>query len=79
MWIYVGVSARTMVSVYRQFAVAMKKLGIAPEVIRIDKGIETIMAADAQYLHTRKTRGETCIFRDCFIYSTSTANERVEA
>ena len=47
MWIYVGVSARTIVSVYRQFAVAMKKLGIAPEVIRIDKGIETIIAADA--------------------------------
>ena len=79
MWIYVGVSARTIVSVYRQFAVAMKKLGIAPEVIRTDKGIETIIAADAQYLYTRKTRGETCTFRDCFIYNTSTANERVEA
>ena len=57
----------------------MKKLGIAPEVIRIDKGIETIIAADVQYLYTRKIRGETYTFRDCFIYSMSTANERVEA
>jgi hypothetical protein len=78
-WIYVGVSGRTMVSVYQQFAVALKTRKHAPRLIRTDKGKETIMAADAQYLHARLTRGNVCTFRDCFIYGTSVANQRIEA
>ena len=78
-WLYVGVSGRTMVSVYRQFALALKSVKKAPKLIRSDKGKETIMAADAQYLHARQTRGANCTFRSCFIYGTSVANERIEA
>ena len=78
-WIYCGVSARTMISVYRQFATALERRGIAPQLIRTDKGKETIMAADAQYQHAILTRDPSCTFRDCFIYGTSTANERIEA
>jgi hypothetical protein len=78
-WIYVGVSARTMVSVYAQFAEALKIRGVAPQLIRTDKGTETIMAADAQYLHARRTRGSNCTFRECFVYGRSVSNQRIEA
>jgi hypothetical protein len=78
-WIYVSVSGRTMVSVYKQFAMALKSGKVAPRLIRTDKGKETIMAADAQYLHARQIRGVDCTFRDCFIYGSSVANQRIEA
>ena len=78
-WVYIGVSARTMISVFRQFASALKIRKVAPQLVRADKGKETLMAADAQYQHARRTRGEDCTFRGTFVYGTSVLNQRIES
>jgi hypothetical protein len=48
-WIYIGVSARTAVSVLRQSLNAFISIGFQPRRIRSDRGIETTLIADAQY------------------------------
>jgi hypothetical protein len=82
-WIYVGVSARTMVSVLKQLATTVRKRKLVPHLIRSDMGKETIMAADFQYQHACKVRqteeNEDCAFNTTWIYGTSTLNQRIES
>lgn len=49
LWLYVGVSGRSSVSVCRQYLDFLEETGIRPKVLRIDKGGETIQAAAAHY------------------------------
>jgi hypothetical protein len=46
-WIYVGVSGMTAVSVVRQYLNAIKNIGYHPQVIRSDYGLETALIAKA--------------------------------
>jgi hypothetical protein len=48
-WLYVGVSSRTEVSVVRQYLDVVQATGFTPEIIRSDRGVETPMLADAHF------------------------------
>lgn len=82
-WIYVGVSARTMISVFKQFVTAVGYRGVTPQLVRADKGLETILTADAQYHLARLSRARKgdgdCTFKKTFVFGTSTKNQRIEA
>jgi len=86
--IYVGNSNRTQVSVAKQWLDLVAAYGKRPKFVRTDRGVETLMAADAQYSfylqHQRlqglsSTQVDTLPFRDCYLYGTSTANIRIES
>ena len=47
--IYVGNSNRTQVSVAKQWLDLVAACGKRPKFVRTDRGVETLMAADAQY------------------------------
>lgn len=85
-WCYVGVTARTMISVFKQFLTAVESRGVTPRLLRADKGYETMITADAQYHLARISRTrqdpdeeENCTFRKTFVFGTSTKNQRIEA
>ena len=54
-WIYVGISGRTSVSVLHQYLVALRTDGWLPYGLRSDYGTETVLIADAHHqLHRAK-------------------------
>ena len=77
-WIYVGVSNRTAVSVLRQYLDIIESEKIMPKIIRTDRGSETTLIADAHAQLVQKEAPDIS-FRDCFYYGTSTSNQRIEA
>ena len=76
-WIYVGVSNGTAVSVVQQFLETVKSTGVFPHFVRSDCGGETGMLAYTQY-RLSKSQDPTVKLSDCYLYGTSTANERIE-
>lgn len=81
-WCYVGISARTSVSVCRQYLDTVTSLGYIPQAIRSDRGTETIMCANAHYqlcLNIEDNARTNIRFEDCYFYGTSTSNQRIEA
>jgi len=83
MWIYVGISGRTAVSVQAQYLATLTNGRVLPQIITSDRGAETTMAADLHYylssqLRMREDR-EPLRFTDCFRYGTSKQNQRIEA
>jgi hypothetical protein len=76
-WIYVGVSNSTAVSVVHQFLETVKSTGVFPQFVRSDCGGETGMLAYSQY-RLSKSHDPTVKLSDCYLYGTSTANERIE-
>ncbi|KAJ5371208.1 uncharacterized protein N7496_007300 [Penicillium cataractarum] len=46
-WIYIGISARTAVSVLRQYLDCVKSNGYIPRKLRVDLGSETVLIGDA--------------------------------
>ncbi|KAL4766702.1 hypothetical protein BDW60DRAFT_221101 [Aspergillus nidulans var. acristatus] len=78
LWIYIGISTRTAVSVLQQF---LDTVGIAqqqPRFVRSDRDTDTILLAEAQYKLQQSLHPELDI-RDCYLYGTSTSNQRIEA
>jgi len=77
-WIYVGISARTQVSVVRQYLDTVKTVQTVPKRVRSDHGTETGLLGGAQcqlvQAHDPSVQAE-----DCYIYGTSTENQRIEA
>jgi hypothetical protein len=59
-----------------QYLQVVKKNRIIPQVIRTDRGGETVLLAGMQYLFSRTIRGEDLLLKECYAYGTSTANER---
>lgn len=78
MWIYVGISCRTAVSVLKQYLETLAAQKVLPQVLRADRGVETPLIAAAHHQFVRKVR-PTASFDGCFRYGTSTANQRIEA
>lgn len=76
-WIYVGISARTQVSVVRQYLDTVKTLQKVPKRIRSDHSTETgfLEGAHSQLVqaHDPSVQSKT------HIYGTSTKNQRIEA
>ena len=87
-WIYVGNSNRTQVSVARQYLSALRRYNRCPAFFRSDRGKEVLMLADAHYsFYTEYKRGEgateeeleTLPLRGCYMFGTSTANIKIES
>ena len=49
-WVYVGITGRSAVSVLAQYAATLRYTGVAPQILRTDRGAETLLAADAHYM-----------------------------
>lgn len=80
-WTYVGVSAKTKLSVLAQFLQVLLCVGFQPVVLRSDRGTETTLVADAFHTLSKghALRSIDLKFEECFWYGTSTANQRIEA
>lgn len=79
-WIYVGISNRTQVSVLSQYLSTIQAFGQQPRFIRSDpdRRDETSLLASAH--HQLQQEYEPGLeFQDCYLYGTSTANQRIEA
>ena len=81
-WIYVGYSGRTAISVGKQFLHVVNEHKILPKIIRSDRGGETVIMADAHWkLHREAAYGagrQEPEFKDTYLFGTSTANQRIE-
>ena len=77
-WIYVGISARTQISVVRQYLETVKSAQILPQKLRSDHGTETGLMGEAHVQLVQK-HDPTIQIEDCYIYGTSTENQRIEA
>ncbi|KAL4732819.1 hypothetical protein BDV11DRAFT_210668 [Aspergillus similis] len=77
-WVYVGVSSRTAVSVLRRFLDTLEVTATQPRFVRSDRGGETVLLAEAQHKLQQSCHPEISI-RDCYLYGTSTANQKIEA
>jgi Clr5 domain len=77
-WIYIGISARTAISVLRQYLDTIEVLGQHPRFVRSDHGTETVLLASAHY-QLQQIAQPNLEFRECYMYGTSTANQRIES
>jgi hypothetical protein len=77
-WIYVGISAGTAVSVGRQYLRAIREAGIVSCYIQADCGKETEQMAYCPFCLSDMNEPGLA-FENCFMYSTSTANQRIES
>ncbi|KAH8661805.1 hypothetical protein BGZ61DRAFT_368878, partial [Ilyonectria robusta] len=84
-WFYVGISSSTSRSVVAQYLDVLSQRKTMPNIIRSDRGQETILMAGAHYyLSKTRVRAREGIpqdvrFRDCWIYGKSTHNEKIES
>ena len=77
LWVYCGISARTKVSVKRQYCDYLQKEKKFPELLRTDHGGETGLLAATHYelSNIARTLSDANIaFQDCYLFGTSTAN-----
>jgi hypothetical protein len=77
-WVYIGVTARTAVSVLRQYIDTLDNEKVHPQVLRSDHGVETPLVAAAHHQFMLKHEPE-CALEDFYWFGTSTANQRIEA
>ena len=77
-WVYVGISARTAVSVLSQYLIVLRTTGRHPLFIRSDHGTETPLVAGAHHQFHQVHRPEIPLSQ-CYIYGTSTENVRIES
>lgn len=76
-WIYVGVSGMTAVSVLRQYLDALAIQGVCPQILRSDHGRETELVADA-HLQFRRTTTVDLPPEDAIAFGRSLENQRIE-
>ncbi|KAL3429646.1 hypothetical protein BDV09DRAFT_202841 [Aspergillus tetrazonus] len=83
-WIYVGTTSRTAVSVLRQFLEAVRVIKRQPQIVRSGQGTarkgddSAILLAEAQHKLQQSRHPETQL-SDCYIYGTSTARQQIGA
>lgn len=77
-WVYVGITARTAVSVLRQFLDVVKEIQRQPRIIRSDRGTETVLLAEGHHRLLRAHDPEISL-KDCYFYGPSTKNQRIES
>jgi hypothetical protein len=75
---YVGVSNRTAVSVNKQYLAMVREHGIVPDIVRSDKGTETVLLANSQLLLRRQSEPDLP-FHKAYSYGKSTRNIRIES
>lgn len=77
-WVYVGITSRTAVSVLRQFLDVLQFTPKTPRFMRSDRGTEIILLAEAHH-KLQWSRNPEISISDYYLYGTSTANQRIEA
>ena len=84
-WFYIGISANTSRSVVAQYLHVLSERQTMPNIIRSDRGRETILMAGAHfYLSKERVRVRDSIqqdvrFQDCWAYGKSTNNQKIES
>jgi transposase InsO family protein len=78
-WIYCGITGRTAVSVCRQYLDEIEDSGILPVIIRSDRGVETVMAAEAHFRLRNQASIAPVSFKDAWRFGKSTKNVRIES
>ena len=77
-WIYVGISACTAISVGQQYLTAIEHCKKQPQSVQSDRGEETTLMTAAH--HQLQTLYKSDIsFNQCYLYGTSVLNQRIEA
>ena len=76
--VFVGTSNRTMIAVLMYYLLAVEVFGV-PLKLRTDKGVETLLMAEAQ-LHFREDQeGREMEVRECHLFGPSTRNTKIES
>jgi hypothetical protein len=78
LWVYIGISTRTAISVYKQYINAVSTFGYLPQILRTDLGGETIYLGDAHWA-LRRVANPDIPHADCYSYGKSTENTRIES
>jgi hypothetical protein len=78
MWIYVGISNRTAVSVADSYNKAVSRLNYHPQILRTDHGMETLLMNELHFALCRASN-PTVRLEDCYFYGTSKKNQRIES
>ena len=76
-WTYVGISARTQVSVLTQFLDVVDEIGLQSRIVRSDKGTETTLLAEAHH-KLLKAYDPDIPLVNCYFYGSSVNNQRIE-
>ncbi|KAL5366644.1 hypothetical protein BJX96DRAFT_170107 [Aspergillus floccosus] len=77
-WIYCGITARTAVSVLRQYLETIDNVQLLPSRVRSDQGLEIVLFRSA-YLQLCRVREPNIQLNSCWISGRSTENQRIEA
>ena len=77
LWIYVGISSRTQVSVVSPILDCVEELEYQSCFVRSDRGDETPLIADA-HNQLRCTIEPNLEFKECYLFGTSMANQKME-
>jgi hypothetical protein len=77
-WCYCGVSAHTQFAIFAQYIRVVEEHGFFPFFLRSDRGVETVMAAEAHLALHRKFDPRVT-FPRVYRYGTSKKNQRVES
>lgn len=77
-WIYIGTSNATQLSCVRQFLDTLEEMEQQPRFVRSDRGTETPRLANLHF-ELQQAVEPNLRFEDCYLYGTSTANQRIEA
>lgn len=77
-WFYIGISARTDISILSQFLSVLDISEVMPQHMRCDMGTETKLMAGAFWV-LMKEHYPQIAFSDCFWYGPSTQNQRIES
>jgi hypothetical protein len=80
-WVYVGVSVHTQISVVSQYLKMVGELGFMSQIVRSDRGVETPMLADGHYTLRLNTEGDHTglLLQHCYYFGKSTKNIRIES
>lgn len=84
-WFYVGISSSTSRSVVAQYLHVLSQRKTMPNLVRSDRGGETVLMAGAHYylsksrVRVRDGNPQDVRFQDCWIYGKSTHNEKIES
>ncbi|KAG0635221.1 hypothetical protein HOY80DRAFT_1094511, partial [Tuber brumale] len=77
-WCYIGISNRTAVSVNKQYLRFVRNTMHIAQVVRSDKGTETVLLAESHLL-LRHANHPNLAFSQAYSYGKSTKNQRIEA
>ena len=86
-WIYVGITNRTAMSVLHQYLTTIEDIGYIPRILRTDHGSECPLVAEAHYGLARAALAQNSApdtvselsFKEVFYFGGSAHNQRIES